>query len=141
SGRGRPDRHPRAAQRGGQPVSALPERVRARAPAKLNLELAVLGKRPDGYHEVDTLLLALDLADELELVRTSAAGVRVELAGPFASADIPADGSNLAARAAQQVLDLAGGQGGIALRLTKNIPSGSGLGGGSADAAAAWIAA
>jgi 4-diphosphocytidyl-2-C-methyl-D-erythritol kinase len=122
-------------------VSALPERVRARAPAKVNLELAVLGKRPDGYHEIDTLLLALDLADELELVRTRPAGVRVELAGPFASADVPADATNLAARAAQQVLDLAGGQGGVALRLTKNIPSGAGLGGGSADAAAAWIAA
>jgi 4-diphosphocytidyl-2-C-methyl-D-erythritol kinase len=122
-------------------VKALPERVRARAPAKINLELALLGKRPDGYHEVDTLLLALDLADELELERSRAPGVQVELAGPCASADIPADGTNLAARAAQGVLELAGRNDGIVLRLVKNIPSGAGLGGGSADAAAAWIAA
>jgi 4-diphosphocytidyl-2-C-methyl-D-erythritol kinase len=115
--------------------------VRARAPAKVNLSLAVIGKRPDGYHEIDTRMLALELADLLELVREPGGGVQVELSGPFASPDIPADGTNLAARAAKEVLRLARTADGIRLRLVKNIPSGSGLGGGSADAAAAWIAA
>ena len=122
-------------------MSERPARVRVRAPAKVNLTLAVLGKRPDGFHEVDTWMLAIDLSDELELTRTREPGVRVELAGPFASADIPADATNLAARAAQAALDLAGSREGLALRLVKHIPSGSGLGGGSADAAAAWMGA
>ncbi len=122
-------------------MSPVPVRVRARAPAKVNLSLAVLGKRPDGFHEVDTRMLALELADLLELVREPGGRVRIELSGPFASADIPSDTSNLAARAARAALDLAQCPDGLALRLEKQIPSGSGLGGGSSDAAAAWIGA
>jgi len=122
-------------------VSALSERVRVRAPAKVNLSLAVLGKRADGYHEVDTRMLALELADLLELWREPEPGVRLELAGSFASPDIPADARNLAARAAGEALRRSGSAQGIGLRLTKNIPSGAGLGGGSSDAAAAWIGA
>ncbi len=118
-----------------------PTLVRLRAPAKVNLSLAVLGKRPDGYHEVDTRLCALELFDRLEMVRAPGSGVRLELSGPFASPDVPADASNLAARAAQAALDLAPGSDGLALRLEKHIPSGSGLGGGSSDAAAAWVGA
>lgn len=115
--------------------------VRVRAPAKVNLSLAVLGKRPDGFHEVDTQMLALELADLLELQREPGGRVRIELCGPFASADVPADSTNLAARAARAALDLAGSSDGLALRLEKHIPSGAGLGGGSSDAAAAWIGA
>jgi 4-diphosphocytidyl-2-C-methyl-D-erythritol kinase len=115
--------------------------VRVAAPAKVNLSLAVLGRRPDGFHEVDTRMLALELADELALTRTRRPGVQLSLRGPFASADIPADESNLAARAASEVLRLCGAQEGIAIELEKRIPSGAGLGGGSSDAAAAWIAA
>jgi len=122
-------------------VSPLPERVRVRAPAKVNLSLSVLGRRADGYHEVDTRMLALELADEVELWREPGGRVRVELSGPFASADIPADETNLAARAVREVLRIAGRLEGIGLRLTKHIPTGSGLGGGSSDAAAAWIGA
>jgi len=115
--------------------------IRVRAPAKVNLSLAVLGRRADGFHEVDTRMLALELADLLEIERRSEPGVRLELAGPRASADIPADGTNLAARAAAEALHLAAGGAGLGLRLEKHIPSGSGLGGGSSDAAAAWIGA
>ena len=122
-------------------MSALPDRVRARAPAKVNLSLAVLGKRPDGFHELDTRMLALDLADELELVREAEPGLRVEVLGPCASPDIPADASNLAARAVGAALRLSNSAVGLRLRLVKHIPSGSGLGGGSSDAAAAWLAA
>jgi len=122
-------------------VSAAPVRVRVRAPAKVNLSLAVLGKRPDGFHEVDTRMLALELSDLLELARAPGPGVRLELSGPHASADIPRDATNLAARAARAALELSGSTEGLALRLEKHIPSGSGLGGGSSDAAAAWIGA
>jgi len=120
-------------------VSSPPERVRVRAPAKVNLSLAVLGRRADGYHEVDTRMLALELADELELWREPGGRVRLELSGPFATADVPTDETNLAARAVREVLRSAGSPSGIGLRLRKQIPSGSGLGGGSSDAAAAWI--
>ena len=115
--------------------------VRVRAPAKVNLSLAVLGKRSDGYHEIETCMQALELADLLELEREPGGRVRVELSGPFASADIPADSTNLAARAARAALDLARSADGLALRLEKHVPSGAGLGGGSSDAAAAWIGA
>lgn len=127
-------------------MNPRPSRVRARAPAKVNLALSVLGQRPDGYHELDTWMLALDLEDELELVRDDSARVSLVLDGPFASADIPRDERNLAVRASAEVLRLArehgtmGASDGLALRLTKNIPSQSGLGGASSDSAAAWLA-
>ena len=127
-------------------MSAAPERVRALAPAKVNLALAVLGRRADGYHELDTWMLALELADELVLSRGPGPGVEVELGGPFASADIPRDERNLAARAARTVLEEARRRGrasageGLRLQLVKNVPSQAGLGAGSADAAAAWLA-
>jgi 4-diphosphocytidyl-2-C-methyl-D-erythritol kinase len=120
--------------------------VLALAPAKVNLWLDVLGKRADGFHEVDTGLLALDLADEVRVVRSEAPGVRVELSGPQLTDDVPADGTNLAARAAASVLERAVELGrvapetGLRVHVEKNVPSGAGLGGGSADAAAALLA-
>ncbi|MBK7645363.1 MAG: 4-(cytidine 5'-diphospho)-2-C-methyl-D-erythritol kinase [Planctomycetes bacterium] len=122
-------------------MSAGRTRVELRARAKVNLSLAVLGKRPDGFHELDTSMLALELADRLVLRPRAQPGVGIALRGPFASADIPADASNLAARAAGEVLRRSGRAGGISIELEKQIPSGSGLGGGSSDAAAAWIGA
>jgi hypothetical protein len=122
-------------------VSAAPVRVRVRAPAKVNLSLAVLGKRPGGFHEVETSMLALELSDLLELAREPGGRVRIELSGAHASADIPRDETNLAARAARAALELARSADGLVVRLEKHIPSGSGLGGGSSDAAAAWIGA
>lgn len=124
--------------------------VRALAPCKINPWLAVGRRREDGYSEVDLGLLALDLCDTVELrvvARGERAGPRVELSGPFASADVPTDGTNLAARAADSVLDLARERDPAAndleleLRIEKNVPSGAGLGGGSSDAAAAALAA
>lgn len=121
--------------------------VRALAPAKVNLTLEVLGQRADGYHEVRSWMLAVDLCDEVLARATSDGTVRLNVAGPAASADVPADGRNLAFRAAELVLASARSAGvvaprvGIELRLEKRIPSQSGLGGGSSDAAAAWLAA
>lgn len=115
-------------------------RVRLFSPAKLNLELRALERRADGYRELDTEMVLLDFGDALELARNPEPGVRVTLAGPALTEDIPADDRNLAVRAAQRVLlehAARGGSGGLDLHLVKRVPSGAGLGGGSSNAAAA----
>src|SRR4051812_11430631 len=72
--------------------------IRERAPAKLNLDLLVIGRRADGYHELDSLVVfAADVADEL-VVAPDPAGLRLEVDGPFA-AELPGDGSNIIVRA------------------------------------------
>jgi 4-diphosphocytidyl-2-C-methyl-D-erythritol kinase len=114
--------------------------VRALAPAKVNLWLDVLGRRADGYHEIDSGLLALELADEVEARAVPERGVALDVSGPFASPDVQRDERNLAWRAAQGCLDALGESRGIELRLVKNVPSQAGLGAGSADAAAALAA-
>lgn len=111
--------------------------VRVRAPAKLNLWLDVLERRPDGYHEVDTGLVALEWADELRLRRTADGGVRFSVEGPAATPDVPRDASNLALRALHDARAALGAEGGMELVLVKHVPSRAGLGAGSADAAAA----
>ena len=101
------------------------------APAKLNLSLWVVGRRHDGYHLLETEMVLLELADRL-LLMPGAAGLRVEAPG----GELPVDRSNLAWRGLLAGLgsepDL------LCLTLEKRIPVGSGLGGGSSDAAAAW---
>lgn len=94
------------------------------APAKLNLFLEVLGRRPDGYHEIDSVFAALDLADTVRVAPAPSLSLTVE--GRAA----PADRTNLAWRAAEAL--------GVPARihLVKRIPAGAGLGGGSSDAAA-----
>ena len=116
--------------------------VRVQAPAKVNPWLAVLGRRPDGFHAVDLGMLTLELGDLVEARATTAGGVQLELAGPALSPDVPADERNLAWRAAAAVLALApeSEHRGVALRLEKHVPSRAGLGGGSSDAAAACLA-
>lgn len=112
--------------------------VTARAHAKINLDLRVLGTRPDGYHELRTVFQSIALHDVVECVPRE---------GPFAiecdAAGVPLDASNLVWRAAQalwQSLRRPGRVSDVTIRLTKNIPLQAGLGGGSADAAAALIA-
>ncbi len=116
------------------------------APAKVNLWLDVLGKRGDGYHELDTLLLAVELADTVVLTRVDGppGQVTCRLTGPHASADVPTGEGNLAVRAARMALDAIGHLGGVEppaveLLLRKDVPSQAGLGGGSSDAAAAVV--
>ena len=96
------------------------------AQAKLTLSLSVIGVRDDGYHLIDAEMVTLDLADELTIAEGST-GIDVD--GPYA-AGISLDADNLVARA----LALSGKQAHV--RITKNIPHGGGLGGGSSDAAA-----
>jgi len=119
--------------------------VRAHAPAKLNLQLAVLARRADGYHELESWMAALELGDRIELRARAQPGIACELFGPHASADVPRGASNLAVRAAAQVLELARAAGrpwaGLELRLEKQLPSGAGLGGGRGVGAGAPRAA
>ncbi len=115
-------------------MSARLIRLRARAPAKVNLVLRVGPLRPDGYHELETLMVLLSLADEVRVtvrpgrpgeVRCRAPG-RPELDGP----------ANLAARAAEAFRRRFGIEDGIELEVMKRVPVTAGLGGGSSDAAA-----
>ena len=98
----------------------------------MNLGLRITGRRPDGFHELESLFVPLDLCDRLELELRDAGGVELTVAG-----EAPDDATNLAWRAVAEFLQEPGSQGGVAIRLEKRIPSPAGLGGGSSDAGAA----
>lgn len=104
--------------------------LRILCPAKLNLFLHVLGRRPDGYHDIFSLLCGVGIYDELRL-RPIPAGVRLSCSDPR----LPTDGGNLAAAAALRFFEAAGRPAAIEIRLEKRIPVAAGLGGGSSNAA------
>ncbi|MFW8635753.1 4-(cytidine 5'-diphospho)-2-C-methyl-D-erythritol kinase [Cribrihabitans pelagius] len=106
--------------------------VEAFAPAKINLTLHVTGRRADGYHLLDSLVVFADVGDRITAAPAEALSLSVE--GPMA-AGVPADGGNLMLRAAR--LMTGGSPRGAALRLEKHLPMAAGIGGGSSDAAAA----
>lgn len=111
--------------------------MRALAHAKLNLHLEILGRRPDGYHELVSLFQTIDLHDRLEL-RTSEGPLRLRVHP--AGAAVGAGPDNLVLRALESLRAAFKVRQGAAARLWKRIPVGAGLGGGSADAAAALLA-
>jgi 4-diphosphocytidyl-2-C-methyl-D-erythritol kinase len=113
------------------------EVVRVDAPAKINVGLRLLGKRADGFHEIESLVMAIDLCDTLEAA--PATDGRLSLTVVSDGAEAPADESNLALRAARLLKAESGVGAGARLTLTKRIPAGRGLGGGSSDAAAALV--
>lgn len=100
------------------------------APAKVNLALHVTGRRSDGYHLLDSLVVFAPVGDTLSVAPAGSLGLSVD--GPYAAA-VPAGEDNVVLRAAR----LLGGGRGAAIRLTKRLPPASGIGGGSSDAAAA----
>jgi 4-diphosphocytidyl-2-C-methyl-D-erythritol kinase len=108
--------------------------LRMAAHAKLNVFLRVLGRRDDGYHDVETLLLPLSLADDVTV--EAADELTLSLEGPAAER-VPVDDTNLALRAARALAAEAGGARppGARISIHKRIPVAAGLGGGSADAA------
>jgi len=115
--------------------STAPARVHRRcAYAKINLVLAVGPKRKDGYHEVATILQAVSLHDTLAFA-PRARGFTLAVDGPRAKG-VPRTGANLVMKAARALARELGETRGAAIRLTKRIPHGAGLGGGSSDAAA-----
>ena len=111
----------------------LPDGLLVRAPAKLNLSLLIAGKRPDGFHELETIMAKVDWYDEVRIQSAQAAEVEFSCTGPCWA---PNDQTNLVYRAARLALDTCGCRRGVRLVLVKNIPAGSGLGSGSSDAAA-----
>jgi len=113
--------------------------VKVLAPAKVNLALHVLYTRDDGYQELHTSMLALSLGDVVSAEATEASGVTLTVEGEHALG-VPEDETNLVHRAVSALLEGEGSSKGVALELSKCIPAGAGLGGGSADAAAALVA-
>ncbi|WP_433281683.1 4-(cytidine 5'-diphospho)-2-C-methyl-D-erythritol kinase [Micromonospora sp. CA-244673] len=107
------------------------------APGKVNLQLSIGGLRPDGFHEIVTIFQAVSLHDDI--VARPANGLRLTVEGGN-STDMPLDGSNLAARAAEVLAVRAGIAPNVHLHIRKRVPIAGGMAGGSADAAAALVA-
>lgn len=115
----------------------MSEKITIKAPAKINLLLDVVGKRPDGYHTLKSIFQSVSLYDELE-VELNDSGKLVLLCD---NEDIPCDDSNLVSKAYKAFFEYSGIKpAGVTFSLEKNIPSMAGLGGGSTDCAAALIA-
>lgn len=113
----------------------MDEYLQLEAHAKINLNLAVLGRRPDGYHEIESLMQRLRFADTLQLRKAP----QIRLHCP--DSDLPEDRSNLVFKAAEVFIEQASSlgnaiEGGVDIVLSKRIPIAAGLGGGSSDAAA-----
>jgi 4-diphosphocytidyl-2-C-methyl-D-erythritol kinase len=111
-----------------------PRRARVRSHAKINLSLKVLGKRPDGFHELRTVFQTIGLHDILDLEFTPGRRTAIALDDPLAIPD------NLVLRAARAFFDLKKVRGALRMKLTKRIPMGGGLGGGSSNAASILLA-
>src|SRR5215510_9360565 len=105
------------------------------APAKVNLYLHLLGRRPDGYHLLDSLVAFANIGDRI--TASPAATLSLEISGPEAAGLVNGGRENLVLRAARLLGDFTGMARGAALYLEKNLPIAAGIGGGSSDAAAA----
>lgn len=108
--------------------------LREFAPAKINLFLHAGEKRPDGYHELESLVVFADVGDDLAI--EEAGGLSLAVDGPFAAA-LPGESDNLVLKAAREFTTRVGCEARAKITLTKNLPVASGIGGGSSDAAAA----
>ena len=106
--------------------------LRVRAHAKINLYLNVVGKREDGYHNLETIFHSIGLHDDVIIRKQDPKNITVHCEHPA----VPSDTRNLAHRAAQRLSDAVGGIGGVAIDIYKRIPVAAGLAGGSANAAA-----
>lgn len=105
--------------------------IDCKAPAKINILLKVLGKRPDGFHEIYSIMQAVNLFDDLSFTRIGEQVVLIECD----DSDVPTGDCNTVARAFRLMKKTYSFEGGLRVRLKKRIPPGSGLGGGSSDCA------
>lgn len=118
-----------------------------RTPAKLNLLLKVIGRRDDGFHEIETLMVPVDLFDSLVFVSRPTSGIQLTCQWAVGRqrfsrlTSMPEGSDNIVVRAVALLRDRAGVSAGAQIRLLKRIPSGAGLGGGSSDAAASLMVA
>lgn len=110
--------------------------VLVRAPAKINLSLLIAGKRPDGFHEVETIMAKVNWYDEVLIQQGKKSGIELICKGPNWA---PEGKENLVYKAAEMLLESRGLVTDIRITLTKNIPAGTGLGSASSDAAATLI--
>ena len=110
--------------------------MKLRAPAKVNLQLRVLGRRDDGFHDIETLIVPISLADEITVETSLEGAVRVYCDDP----NVPEGENNLAAAAAHEFARHTGLQFGAHIGIRKGIPVGAGLAGGSSDAASVLVA-
>lgn len=130
----------------GEIVRPVTARVRVRAPGKINVYLAVGERDDDGYHELATAFQAVSLYEDLTAEHADDITVEVASAaergtrGHIDTRGVPTDDRNLAVRAARLLAAATGYRGGVALRVSKQVPVAGGMGGGSADAAAALVA-
>ncbi len=113
----------------------MPRTLTVQAPAKVNLCLKVVGKRPDGFHELDTLFETISLSDRLTF-RERPTGIRLTTS----LSTLPTGPKNLVYRAAELIRSAGGVKTGVTIRLEKNLPVAAGLGGGSSDAASTLLA-
>lgn len=107
------------------------------APAKINISLRVLGRRSDGFHEIETLIAPVSLCDEIRIEQQSG---KQKIAFRCDDPSVPKGEDNLVVRAAKIFLEEAKIGSGVAIELKKRIPHGAGLGGGSSDAASTLLA-
>jgi len=112
-------------------------KIRVAAPAKVNLYLDVLGRREDGYHEIDTVMQTVSLADTITL--REAPDGRLSLTVGGRAEGVPVGDDNLVMRAARLMASRTGRPAGATIHIDKRIPLGAGLGGGSSDAAATLV--
>ena len=118
-------------------AASTPQSVTARVPAKVNLELMVGPLGPDGFHHLATVFQAVGLHDDVTVEPADDWGITIN--GPYADL-VPADGTNLALRAARLLADTAGIEVPVHITIDKDIPVAAGMAGGSADAAGALLA-
>lgn len=119
-----------------KPIPDTVPHVRAVTRAKVNLSLEVIRRRQDGFHEIETIFQSVDLADRLDIDLNNRGSVEISCTVP----GIPTDETNLCHRAVVAMRPHAGGSLGAHIHIQKNIPAGSGMGGGSANAAGVLLA-
>jgi 4-diphosphocytidyl-2-C-methyl-D-erythritol kinase len=119
---------------GKEQFETIGEGLLVRAPAKINLSLLIAGKRPDGFHDIETVMAKVNFFDELTIAPGRKRGIELVCTGPCWA---PEGKENLVYQACELLMDSSGSWADIRITLTKNIPAGSGLGSASSDAAAA----
>jgi len=117
-------------------ITTVSNGLLVRAPAKINLSLLVAGKRPDGFHDIETVMAKVNFYDEILIEPGEKSGIELVCKGPHWA---PEGKDNLVYQACEMLLNSSGQLADIKITLTKNIPAGSGLGSASSDAAATLI--
>jgi 4-diphosphocytidyl-2-C-methyl-D-erythritol kinase len=117
-------------------ITRVGDTLHVLAPAKINLTLLIAGKRPDGFHEIETVMARIDYYDEITIQPGKNKGIELLCTGPYWA---PQGSENLVHRAAQLLFQTCNTTANVKITLRKNIPAGSGLGSASSDAAATLI--